>query len=323
MGKRKYNSENVPKIIESYGGTWLDKVYKNSKQQLNIRCNCGKEFKRSMEKINSRKSATCKICSSKRGASDRVMDLKQIKEQIEKLGGKLISENYINARTPIKLECPICEKEFEREWQIIKRDKTIICKSCSCVKSNEDNKVNLEEIKKIVEELGSTLLSKKYSNRNENLRIKCGCGRVLNRNYATILGKQNVRCRVCTKDISNGEYKILKLLEKNKIEFIMEHIFEDCRSIRPLKFDFFIPKLNTCIEYDGEFHYIINKRMGGVDNLISIKIRDTIKNVYCRRNDINLIRIPYWNYKKIETILIENKIIPSQAYEETLGRCND
>ena len=32
MGKRKYNSENVPKIIESYGGTWLDKVYKNLKE---------------------------------------------------------------------------------------------------------------------------------------------------------------------------------------------------------------------------------------------------------------------------------------------------
>lgn len=313
MGKRKYNSENVPKIIESYGGTWLDEVYINSKQQLNIRCGCGEVFKRNMEKINSRKSATCKICSSKRGASNRLMDFNEIKKQIEELGGKLVSEDYINAKTPLILECPICKKEFEREWQVIQKHKTVICKSCSCAKSNEENKVDIEEIRALVEELGSKLLSEKYSNRNENLKIECGCGRKLNRNYATILGKQNVRCRVCTKDISNGEYKILKLLEKNNIEFNMEHIFDDCRSVRPLKFDFYIPKLNTCIEFDGEFHYIINKRMGGVNKLISTKIRDTIKNDYCKRNNINLIRIPYWDYKNIETILIENKIIPSQA----------
>lgn len=34
-------------------------------------------------------------------------------------------------------------------------------------------------------------------------------------------------------------------------DFIIQHKFKNCRDIRPLPFDFYLPKLNTCIEYDG------------------------------------------------------------------------
>ena len=45
-----------------------------------------------------------------------------------------------------------------------------------------------------------------------------------------------------------------------------------------------------------------------LDTFISIKIRDTIKNIYCDKNNLNLIRIPYWEINNIEEIL-NNKII--------------
>ena len=34
------------------------------------------------------------------------------------------------------------------------------------------------------------------------------------------------------------------------------------------------------------------------------QIRDDIKNEYCFTNDIQLIRIPYWDYDIIESIII-------------------
>ena len=37
----------------------------------------------------------------------------------------------------------------------------------------------------------------------------------------------------------------------------------------------------------------------------SIPPKDTIKNIYCKNNNINLIRIPYWEYDNIENILNE------------------
>lgn len=49
------------------------------------------------------------------------------------------------------------------------------------------------------------------------------------------------------------------------------------------------------------------EHFGGYDGFISRKIRDTIKNIYCRNNNIDLLRIPYWEFDNIENILI-NKL---------------
>ena len=43
----------------------------------------------------------------------------------------------------------------------------------------------------------------------------------------------------------------------------------------------------------------------GYDEFINQKIRDTIKTVYCKENNIKLIRIPYWEFNNIENILIK------------------
>ena len=69
-----------------------------------------------------------------------------------------------------------------------------------------------------------------------------------------------------------------------------------------MPFDFYLPQYNICIEYDGEFHY---KMIMGYDEFINQKIRDTIKTVYCKENNIKLIIIPYWEFNNIENILIK------------------
>ena len=48
--------------------------------------------------------------------------------------------------------------------------------------------------------------------------------------------------------------------------------------------------------------------MRGTDTLedfIQRKINDGIKNEYCLNKGIKLIRIPYWEFKNIENILIK------------------
>ena len=56
------------------------------------------------------------------------------------------------------------------------------------------------------------------------------------------------------------------------------------------------------IEYDGEFHYQDIFKDGSFEILQS---HDKYKNDYCKRIDIKLIRIPYWKYDNIKTILKE------------------
>ena len=92
---------------------------------------------------------------------------------------------------------------------------------------------------------------------------------------------------------------IRKILEDNHIAFEREKSFSDCRDTKPLPFDFYLPNYNLCIEFDGQHHF----EDRGFGNLEITKKHDEIKNQYCQNNNINLLRIPYWNGNDIEKII--------------------
>ena len=92
---------------------------------------------------------------------------------------------------------------------------------------------------------------------------------------------------------SKGELEIRKILENNNIKYISQKRFEKCKNINILPFDFYLPNLNLCIEYDGEQHYKPINYFGGKKEFKNIQIRDQIKNKYCKNNNIKLLRIKY------------------------------
>ena len=108
-------------------------------------------------------------------------------------------------------------------------------------------------------------------------------------------------CPVCRS--SKGEKQIEKFLLINKIQFQRQKKFNDCKNLKELPFDFYLTEKNICIEYDGEQHYKEIKNWGGLENLNKIKLHDKIKTQYCKRNNIKLIRIPYFKFKEIDSIL--------------------
>lgn len=107
---------------------------------------------------------------------------------------------------------------------------------------------------------------------------------------------------------SKGENEVRRvLLEMNK-EFIEQYKFKECKYKRELPFDFFLPKENTCIEFDGEQHFTPYRyKKKGIESskekFISTKRNDKIKDNFCKDNSIKLIRIPYYDFKNVETIL--------------------
>jgi len=100
-----------------------------------------------------------------------------------------------------------------------------------------------------------------------------------------------VGCPSCCE--SKGEKSLVKLLDVMKIEYEREKRFKDCRFKNSLPFDFYIPSLNICIEYDGMQHFRKWDRIGGDIALEKQIIKDQIKNQYCKDNNIKLIRIRY------------------------------
>ena len=110
----------------------------------------------------------------------------------------------------------------------------------------------------------------------------------------------------CKKIISTGEYLVEKYLIDNKYLYKPQKKFPDCRNIKELPFDFYLPDFNLIIEYDGEHHYKSIKIHGGDETLKRVIYTDSIKNKYCLENNIKLIRIPYWDLSKIDSILKNN-----------------
>lgn len=70
-----------------------------------------------------------------------------------------------------------------------------------------------------------------------------------------------------------------------------------------LRFDFYLPTYNTCIEFDGKQHFEAINFFGGEENLKLTQLRDSQKNQYCIQNNIDLYRISYNDIDNIYTIL--------------------
>jgi len=117
---------------------------------------------------------------------------------------------------------------------------------------------------------------------------------------------QKSGCPSCKQ--SKNEILIENWLKSKNIKFIPQMKFNKCRGKkRPLPFDFYLPDYNTCIEYDGEQHfYPIDLSFGQLtkkeikEKFQQTKLRDQIKNIFCKNNNIELIRISYKQNTKKE-----------------------
>jgi hypothetical protein len=111
-------------------------------------------------------------------------------------------------------------------------------------------------------------------------------------------------CSICKE--SHGEREVAKYLDSNNIRYQRQKAFTLCRNPLTgylLYFDFYINKIKTCIEFDGEQHY--KKRNKGIfkNALHKIQYRDKIKDKFCLDKNIELIRIPYFKFDSISKIL--------------------
>ena len=93
-------------------------------------------------------------------------------------------------------------------------------------------------------------------------------------------------------------------LKQLGLDSYCQHMFDDC--VNPntgvkLRFDFYIPSSNCCIEYDGEQHFLYQNNNGWntKEHYEETIYRDNLKNQYCLSHNIKTIRIPYTNLNKI------------------------
>lgn len=292
---KKFDYNKVKKYIEQYEYVLISKQYINTHKKLEIKCPKGHIFQMSFN--NFKKGQRCPICSREnqnripKNPNNKKHSQKYIEELVEARGYKLL-EPYVNKRTKLKLTCP---NGHYHEIRLDSFQNGSGCKQCMKEKMTND----IQYVIKNIEKNGFKLLSK-YRRGNEPITLQCEKGHIFESTYDRIVN-HGCGCPICLE--SKGEKVIRKFLMKNNIDFKQEYKFKNCKLHKELPFDFYIPSLNIAIEYDGIQHFEIISHFGGLDGFIERKIRDTIKTIYCKENDIKLIRIPYWDFDNINKIL--------------------
>jgi len=76
-----------------------------------------------------------------------------------------------------------------------------------------------------------------------------------------------------------------------------------------LRFDFYIPDKNICIEYDGIQHYKPTYIFGSAEKKKKTQKRDQIKNLFCEIIGIKLIRIPYYIKDEEMYKILDNELL--------------
>ena len=190
--------------------------------------------------------------------------------------------------------------------------KTRPTRSCGCQTYENASKANINDL--TGQKFGKLTViedTKKRKNHRVIWLCRCECGREVERIGDSLVQGDTKSCGRCNASI--GEIKIEKLLIQNNISFETEKTFEDLvgKNNRFFRFDFYLPDHNRLIEFDGIQHY--KERELFSDSLEEIQKRDKIKNEYCIKKGITLVRIPYW---KEETLTI-NDLLESK-YEVEL-----
>ena len=137
---------------------------------------------------------------------------------------------------------------------------------------------------------------------------QCECGNKIKVKPKNLLSGATQSCGCL---LSKGEQKIINILQTNNINFQQQKTFETCcfpDTLAKAKFDFFLPEYNTLIEYDGIQHFEENFGWNTKETFLQLQQRDTYKTQWCKDNHILLIRIPYYDYEKINIEYIKEKI---------------
>ena len=190
-------------------------------------------------------------------------------------------------------------------------------KSCGCLKKEKAIETHT---KNLLGHKFEKLLVIDYDNNKDKSGAywicQCDCGTIKSVRGSNLLQGRTQSCG-CLK--STGELKIKEILNSLSIEFEYQKRYSDLYGdASQLSFDFYLPLYNTLIEFQGIQHYEPRIHYGGEENYERQKRYDELKREYCKKNNIHLIEIPYYEYQKIDEDYITKLIGGDHYFEQTL-----
>jgi hypothetical protein len=272
--------EEVTELI-NYNFSYFE--YTNNTTKSIIVCNKHKtKFSRNLKQI--RKGNLCPLCSIKVKTTDKfIQESKRVWGEHKWDYSKTM---YKCSRSKLTIGC----RSHGTYFQIYPKQHLNQEKDCDVCKRAKLQADFIDSSKSIWGEHKWDYSNVNYTNNKTHVDIICVKHGIFSQRPDNHLYNMN-GCPDCNK--SKGESMISIFLDKNKILYEFQKSFNGCVNKLPLRFDFYIPKYNICIEYNGEQHYKPVKYFGGVKNLEYNRKKDKIKQEFCANNRINLLIIKY------------------------------
>lgn len=302
--KKLNNSEYIKRVIKIHGQRYsILSEYISSRDEILVKCNdCYNIWETKARNLI--KGCGCPSCGFKKTIKTKKWFI-TTDEFKDKLNPKFLCDidimgEYVGLKERIKVKCKICNYIWDPKAYYLKKEQG--CINCSRIRNGRSSRKTHEEFVNEVNEYHNntiTVLSK-YITSNQPIKYLC---KLCNSKDEKPIAQRllNRGCINCC--LSKGEKKIKLLLDENNIKYKTQYSFNNLKNKNLLLFDFAIfigDKLSHLIEYDGQHHFRPISYFGGDKRFKIQQENDKLKNKYCLRNDIKLIRIPYTEYKKIE-----------------------
>lgn len=254
----------------------------------------------------------CPLCGKEKRAKKRKKPIGDILKLLKEKhpSAEIISDisNITDTKSNVIMKCKICEYTWSASISnLTKNNNPTGCPECAKVRVANSCRKSLDDLKEQAS-LINTTVEPIANYTNNHTPVLCRCTLHIDTLFyqipTTILKGSN-SCPKCT--TFKHEKIMLDVLDKYNLTYTPQKTFDGCIDIRKLPFDAFLEDYNIAIEYDGEGHYYPIPRYKGDDGSCSFeraKLHDEIKNQYCEKNKINLIRIPYWEQNNIENFLV-------------------
>ena len=277
------NEKFINMCVEAHGNKYDYSFvnYINNETKVKIICRIHGVFEQEPKKHINRKQKCPKCTGHKTNTETFIEKAKQLHGGVYDYSSVV----YNSSNAKVKIICPI-HGVFEQSPNAHLSGKK--CYKCS----GTPKKINSEFIddanKRHKNKYDYSLV--KYEKNNRKVDIICHKHGLFKQTPAAHLKGQG--CPICRE--SKGELYVREFLMKNRISFVSQKRFENCRHILPLPFDFYLLDYNICIEYHGHQHYNSSHSFGSKENEFkNIQERDKIKETYCLKNNIPLLIIPY------------------------------
>lgn len=200
--KTKLDYQYVYDYFKKNNCELLSSEYKNMKEKLLVRCNCGEIFEITFNDFKFKEIYHCKKCTNKLKSKSRSIKYDYVKTEIELQGCKLLSTDVTNAHEKLIIQCK-CGEIFIRSFNKFKSGQN------QCLKCSNKTKWDYEKVLNYIQENSNCeLLSKDYTNENTNMEFLCECGNMFTTTFSSFLHQNKRQCNDCGIDIRKEKNKI-------------------------------------------------------------------------------------------------------------------